>query len=123
MLRLGGFVRCLILLGAVVVASIVYLFAPLLVRHTVTAGVWAGLIVLALWTAQWMFVRRRQARHAATGPPPEARVVVPGKPAGPGDAPEPKAPDASPPSDESAQAGDPHPADPAEGEEPGHDQP
>ena len=99
MLKLDGFRRCLIVLAVVVVASVIHLFAPLLVRRAVGIGSWAGVIVLLLWLSQWVFLRRRRARQALQGAappsaePPMARV--PGEPATPeppaegtGDAPE-----------------------------------
>ncbi len=71
MLRLTVFQRCLIVLGAAVAAAIVRMFAPLLVRHVVLVGAPAGVIVLLLWVAYWMFLRRLEARRvrpATVGP-------------------------------------------------------
>jgi len=69
MLKLGGYQRCLVVLGAAVVTFIVRLFAPLFVREAVLAGFWAGGVVLLLWLAQWLFRKRRG--RSAPQPAPE----------------------------------------------------
>jgi len=76
MLKLGGYRRCLIVLGVLVLAFIVRLFAPLFVREVFLAGVWAGAIVLLLWLAEWLF-RKRRGRSA---PPPGAPQPAPEQP-------------------------------------------
>jgi len=53
--RLCGFHRCILILAAGLLAIVVGLFAPLLVRRLVLSGLWAGLIVLGFWLAHWLF--------------------------------------------------------------------
>ena len=57
MLKLSGFHRVLVILAAGLVAGIVHLYSPLLVNQAVRTGVFAGILVVLLWAAQWGFVK------------------------------------------------------------------
>lgn len=73
MLKLNGFHRCLVILAAGLLAGILHLYLPLLVRQTVRVGLFAVLLVLVLWMIQWIFVRRpRWKRRAALAGAPGA---------------------------------------------------
>jgi len=54
-LKFSGFGRCVLLLAALLAVVAVKLFAPLLARQLVLSGYPAGLIVLGLWLAHWIF--------------------------------------------------------------------
>ena len=70
MLKLGGFHRSLVVLAAFLLAAIVRLFTPLLVRHFFFTGLWAGGVVILLWLAHWLFLKRpKRIKTAAAGPP------------------------------------------------------
>lgn len=90
--KLTGYQRCVLILLAALAAAIVALYAPLLVRQVMLRGIWAGLIVLGLWVAHWLFKRlprhvaeRRRKPPAApptlapAGAPPGARPPIPGE--------------------------------------------
>jgi len=70
MLKFGGFVRCLVVLAVAVAASIVRLFAPLMIEQLVLAGMWSALIVAVLWLAKWLFVTLPRRTVASLPPPP-----------------------------------------------------
>ncbi len=87
MLKLSGFHRVLVILAAALVAGIVHLSSPLLVNQTLQTGIFAGILVILLWAAQWGFIKlpelrqslaaRREAvsekaRETQTGQQPEA---------------------------------------------------
>jgi len=87
MLKLSGFHRILVILAAGLVAGVVYLFLPLLVTQVVRVGLFAGILVILLWVAQWGFLRLpkiRQALPAKQKPKP----LTPDKPAPPVEQPE-----------------------------------
>jgi hypothetical protein len=63
MLRLGGFHRVLIILGAILVAGIARLFLPLLIDLVLRTGVFAAILVLLLWLAQWGFPKFPELRQ------------------------------------------------------------
>ncbi len=65
MLKLDGFRRVLIILAAGLLAGIVHLFQPLLVRQVCQSGVFAAVLVLLLWLAQWGRLKLPQLRLAA----------------------------------------------------------
>jgi len=91
MLKLGGFHRCLILLGAALLAAVLRLFSPLLVRNLVATATWAAVLVLGLWIAQWLFLRLPGLlkQIAANSPPkPPKKPKRPAKPAPAADAPD-----------------------------------
>ena len=54
-LKFCGFGRCVLVLIAVLATVVIRLFAPLLARQIVLAGYWAGMIVIGLWLAHWIF--------------------------------------------------------------------
>lgn len=64
MLKLAGFQRVLIILAVGLLAGIVHLYLPLLVRQTVRVGWFAGFLVILLWGGQWFFVKLPQLRQA-----------------------------------------------------------
>jgi len=64
MLRLGGFQRVLVILVAALAAGVVHLFAPLLVDRILGVGVFAMILVLLLWLAQWAYTRFPQLRQS-----------------------------------------------------------
>ncbi|MGD8499227.1 MAG: hypothetical protein PVJ86_01185, partial [Phycisphaerales bacterium] len=57
MLKLSGFHRVLIILAAALVGGVLHLFLPLLVNRVLRVGVFAGVLILLLWAAQWWFSR------------------------------------------------------------------
>jgi hypothetical protein len=63
MLKLSGFNRVLIILAAGVVAGIIHLYLPLLVDKVIQTGVFAAILVLLLWAAQWAFRTLPQLRR------------------------------------------------------------
>ena len=63
MLRLRGFDRVLIILAAILVAGMLRLFLPLLVDQVLQTGIFAAILVLLLWIAQWGFPRFPELRH------------------------------------------------------------
>ena len=65
MLKLGGFRRSLVVLAALLLAAVVRLFAPLLIRQFFFTGLWAGGIVVLLWLAHWLFLARPRRKRAA----------------------------------------------------------
>ena len=65
MLKLSGFHRVLIVLAAGLIAGIVHLYLPLLVDRVLRTGVFAGVLVLLLWIAQWAFRKLPQLRLGA----------------------------------------------------------
>ena len=74
LLRVKGFTRVLIVLAAAVLGLIVRLWAPLLVSRMFNVSIWAVMIVLLLWLAQWVFFRlpRWQKRTDPPAPLPLA---------------------------------------------------
>ena len=63
-LKVRGFMRAIVALAAVTVAAVVYEFNPLLVGNAARFGGFAGIIVLLLWFAHWVFfvvLRRRKS--------------------------------------------------------------
>ncbi|MBL7184919.1 MAG: hypothetical protein ISS70_01225, partial [Phycisphaerae bacterium] len=63
MLRLSGFHRVLIILAAMLVAGIARLFLPLLIDQVLRTGIFAAILVLLLWLAQWGFPRLPELRQ------------------------------------------------------------
>ena len=63
MLRLSGFHRVLIILAAILVAGIARLFLPLLIDYVLQTGIFAAILVLLLWLAQWGFPRLPEWRQ------------------------------------------------------------
>ena len=57
MLKLSGFHRVLVILGAALAAGVVHLFAPLFVDRILGVGVFAVILVLLLWLTHWTFRR------------------------------------------------------------------
>jgi len=57
MLKLAGFQRILIILATGLVAGIVHLYAPLMVDKIIEISLFAWVLVLLLWIAQWLFMR------------------------------------------------------------------
>ena len=57
MLKLSGFHRVLLILAAGLVAGIVHLWSPLLVNQTLQTGIFAVILVILLWAAQWGFIK------------------------------------------------------------------
>jgi hypothetical protein len=80
MLPLGGYRRVMWLLGIALAAMIVHLWAPLLVGKAFWVGVWAMILVAAMWAAQWLFFRL--PRKKKTSPPPVAVATAPSAPQG-----------------------------------------
>lgn len=66
MLRLGGFHRVLIILGAILVGGIARLFLPLLIDQVLRTGIFAAILVPLLWLAQWGFPRFPELRQRWT---------------------------------------------------------
>jgi hypothetical protein len=64
MLKLSGFHRVLVILAAGLVAGIVHLYSPLLVNQTLRTGMFAGIIVILLWAAQWGFGKLPELRES-----------------------------------------------------------
>ena len=69
LLKVRGFTRAVVALGAITVAAVAHQFNPLLVENAAKFGVFAGMIVLMLWFAHWIFfgVLRKRKTHL---PPP-----------------------------------------------------
>ncbi len=69
MLKLSGYHRALIILAAGLAAGLVHLYLPLLVSKVISAGFFAAVLVLLLWTAQWVFLAllKLHAKSAAKG--------------------------------------------------------
>jgi hypothetical protein len=65
MLKLSGFDRAIIILLIGLAAGIVHLYQPLLVERILQIGVYAGILVLLLWFAQWVFRRIPALRQRA----------------------------------------------------------
>jgi hypothetical protein len=63
MLKLSGFRRVLIILAAALVGGVVHLFSPLLVGRILSVGVFAAVLVLLLWVAQWASSRLPELRQ------------------------------------------------------------
>ncbi len=63
MLKLSGFHRVLIILAAALFAGVVHLYLPLLVNRILRIGVFAAVLVLLLWVAQWGFSRLPELRQ------------------------------------------------------------
>jgi len=64
LLKVRGFTRAIVALAAVSAAAVVYEFNPLLVGNAAEFGGLAGIIVLLLWFAHWVFfvvLRRRKS--------------------------------------------------------------
>ena len=87
MLKLSGFHRVLVILAAALVAGVIHLSSPLLVNQTLQTGIFAGILVILLWAAQWGFIKlpelrqslaarkeavSEKARETQTGQQPEA---------------------------------------------------
>jgi hypothetical protein len=64
MLKLSGLHRVLVILAAGLAAGVVHLYLPLLVVQAVRIGVFAAVLVVLVWAAQWGFVRVPQIRLA-----------------------------------------------------------
>jgi hypothetical protein len=64
MLKLRGFHRVLVILAVALVAGVVHLFAPLLVARILGVAVFAAILVLLLWLAQWVYARFPQLRQS-----------------------------------------------------------
>lgn len=64
MLKLNGFHRVLVILAAALVAGVVHLFVPLLVNRILYVGVFAAILILLLWVAQWMYSRFPELRQS-----------------------------------------------------------
>jgi hypothetical protein len=70
-LKLSGFGRCVLLLAALLAVVVIKLFAPLLAHQIILSGFPAGLVVLGLWLAHWMFkMLPRQIARMRPGSPP-----------------------------------------------------
>jgi len=65
MLKLSGFHRVLIVLAAGLIAGIAHLYLPLLVDRVLHTGVFAGVLMLLLWIAQWAFRELPRLRLSA----------------------------------------------------------
>jgi hypothetical protein len=63
MLKLSGFHRVLIILAAALAAGVLHLFLPLLVNRVLRVGVFAGVLIVLLWAAQWWFSRLPELRQ------------------------------------------------------------
>ncbi len=63
MLKLKGYHRVLVILAAALLAGVIHLFAPLLVNRIIEVGVFAAVLVLLLWLAQWAYSRLPQLRQ------------------------------------------------------------
>jgi hypothetical protein len=81
-LKFSGFGRCVLLLAAVLAVVAVKLFWPLLARQLVLSGYPAGLIVLGLWLAHWIFrmLPRQVARMHSGSPQAPTPQPAPGDP-------------------------------------------
>jgi len=56
MLKLSGLNRVLVTLGAGLAAGVVHLYLPLLIIQIAKVGVFAAVLVILMWVAQWVFV-------------------------------------------------------------------
>ena len=64
LLKVRGFTRAIVALAAVTAAAVAYEFNPLLVTNAASFGGFAGIVVLLLWFAHWVFfvvLRRRKS--------------------------------------------------------------
>jgi len=102
-MKLSGFGRCVLVLAALLAVVTVKLFAPLLARQFVLSGYPAGIIVLGLWLAHWIFkmLPRQVMRKRPAGAPPPASVLQsaggpPNMSSVPGGVPQEQAPPAEP---------------------------
>jgi len=88
-LKFAGFGRCVLVLIVALAAVVIRLFAPLLAREFVLAGYWAGMIVIGLWVAHWIFksLPKQIGRSRPTAPaePPPPTLEPAGGPKAPGD--------------------------------------
>jgi hypothetical protein len=57
MLKLSGFKRLLIVLGAALAGGVVNLFQPMLVGAVASVGVFAAMLIVLLWIGHWGFVK------------------------------------------------------------------
>jgi hypothetical protein len=64
MLKLSGFSRAQVILGAALVLGMIHLYWPLLVVQALKVGVFAVVLVVLLWLVQWGFVRVPKIRQA-----------------------------------------------------------
>lgn len=77
-LKFCGFGRCVLVLIAALAWVVIRLFAPLLARQIVLAGYWAGMIVIGLWLAHWVFKSLpRQINRSRPAAPAEAETQAP----------------------------------------------
>ena len=87
-LKFAGFGRCVLLLIAALATVVIHLFAPLLAKELVLAGYWAGMIVIGLWLAHWIFksLPKQITRSRPAGPAEPPPTLEPaGAPQAPGD--------------------------------------
>ncbi len=63
MLKLGGFHRVLIILAAILLAGVLRLSLPLLIDHVLRTGIFAAILVLLFWLAQWGFPKFPELRQ------------------------------------------------------------
>jgi|GEM_PF-1436395 len=70
LLKVRGFTRAIAVLAAVTVAAVMYQFNPLLVKNAARFGGFAGIMVLLLWFAHWVFFRVLRSRKSYLPPPP-----------------------------------------------------
>ncbi|MHC4528114.1 MAG: hypothetical protein ACYS29_09580, partial [Planctomycetota bacterium] len=78
MLKVSGWHRILAVLAVLLLAGILSLYLPLMIHRAVGVGVFAAILVFALWVAQWLFLRLptiRQVLPALAGP--QAKPVEP----------------------------------------------
>ncbi len=62
MLKLSGFNRLLIVLGAALAGGVINLFQPMLIGAVASVGVFAALLIVLLWIGHWGFVKIPQLR-------------------------------------------------------------
>ncbi|MHC4463936.1 MAG: hypothetical protein ACYS30_21250 [Planctomycetota bacterium] len=88
MLKLSGFHRVLVILAAGLVAGIVHLWSPLLVNQTLQTGIFAVILVILLWAAQWGFIKLPELRQSLAArkeaASEKARKMHTGQQSGPG---------------------------------------
>jgi hypothetical protein len=77
LLKFRGFMRAILALGAVTAAAVVYEFNPLLVSNAAELGWFAGIIVLLLWFAHWVFFGVLRKRKSYLPPPTSPEVPGP----------------------------------------------
>ena len=70
LLKVRGFTRAIVALAVITVAAVVYRFNPLLVDNAARYGGFAGVIVLLLWFAHWIFFCVLRKRESYLPPPP-----------------------------------------------------